>query len=85
MFGRGISINKKYLQSKFKMSNTKVSNNSNQKGVIAPMKICMINSKLIAEITGLSSSDFHKIQILDLHLKDESKGKIRKQTHFLID
>ena len=60
------------------MSNSKLNSSNNQKGINVPTKICIINTKLIAEVTGLSSYDFHKIQILDLHLKDDHKGKIRK-------
>jgi Leucine-rich repeat (LRR) protein len=45
------------------------------------MAVCSINAKLISEVTGVSSSDFSRVQILDLHLKDDDnnkRGKIRK-------
>lgn len=45
------------------------------------MAVCSINAKLISEMTGVSSSDFSRVQILDLHLKDDDnnkRGKIRK-------
>ena len=49
------------------------------------MAVCTINAKLISEVTGVTSADFSRIQILDLHLKDTAddnvnnkRGKIRK-------
>ena len=41
-------------------------------------EICVIDAKLITEITGVEETSFHRLQILDLHLKNDKKGMTKK-------
>ncbi|KAJ1430103.1 hypothetical protein B484DRAFT_396060, partial [Ochromonadaceae sp. CCMP2298] len=43
-----------------------------------PLEICPITQELIAEVSGSTQAGLSSLQVLDLHLRDERKGKIRK-------
>jgi hypothetical protein len=47
-------------------------------------EICLITPELIAEISGSSINNISKLQVLDLHLRDEKRGKIRRIENLLL-
>jgi Leucine-rich repeat (LRR) protein len=66
------------------MKNNSSSNSSERSSLQIESEICIIDAKLITEITGVEEASFNRLQILDLHLKNDKKGKIRKIENMIL-
>lgn len=46
--------------------------------------VCSITPELISEVSGNNVSNISRLQVLDLHLRDEKKGKIRRIENMIL-